>query len=128
MRVLLDTHTFLWIAQAPNNLSEKAIIAIEQAEERWLSIASIWELQIKMALGKLRMKYPLPVLIREECRLNHFQILPVVVDDIYHLNDLPQHHNDPFDRILIAQALHNHLFLVTTDPKIARYDLITTIW
>jgi PIN domain nuclease of toxin-antitoxin system len=127
MRILLDTHTFIWYTEASPKLSSAALAVIENADERYISLASVWEMQIKVALARLDLKQPLPVLISAECEQNDFHVLPITQDHIYRLADLPPLHKDPFDRMLIAQAQQENLTLVTVDEKIAKYA-VQTAW
>lgn len=127
MNVLLDTHAFIWYSISPEKLSVVALEVIENANERYLSIASIWEMQIKISLQKLDLKESLPTLIKAESEQNDFRILPITQNHIYALAGLPPHHKDPFDRMLIAQAQHEHLTLVTADENIPKYA-VQTAW
>lgn len=127
MKVLLDTHIFIWYSISPEHLSAKALSVIENADTLFISIASIWEMQIKVSLKKLDLGQPLPLIISDECRNNDFHILPITPDHIYRLADLPHHHGDPFDRILVTQAQHQCLTLVTADGNIPKYD-VETAW
>jgi PIN domain nuclease of toxin-antitoxin system len=123
MNVLLDTHIFLWLAMQPKNLSSAALTAIGNASVRYLSIASIWEMQIKSALNKLPITTPLPTLVEGMSKASHIQILPITQDHIYRLSELPHHHGDPFDRMLVVQAQHGGLSIITVDFRIKNYDV-----
>jgi PIN domain nuclease of toxin-antitoxin system len=127
MKVLLDTHIFIWYSISPEHLSAKALSVIENADTLFISVASIWEMQIKVALKKLDLGQSLPLLIGDECRKNDFRILSITQDHIYRLEHLPPLHKDPFDRMLIAQAQHEDLTLVTTDGNIPKYA-VQTAW
>jgi PIN domain nuclease of toxin-antitoxin system len=127
MKVLVDTHIFIWYSISPEHLSTKALSVIENADTLFISIASIWEMQIKVSLKKLDLGQPLPLVISDECRNNDFQILTITQDHIYRLEHLPHIHRDPFDRMLIAQAQQENLTLVTADEKIAKYA-VQTAW
>lgn len=126
MNILFDTHTFLWAAAAPDKLSVQVQKIIATASRRFLSVASIWEIQIKSALGKLMLSKPLEDLVREQEQHNSVQVLPIVPQHIYQLASLPHVHHDPFDRILIVQAQYEHLLLLTKDQKIIQYAVRTT--
>src|SRR5579883_707363 len=105
MKYLLDTHTFLWLDIQPGKLSPAAKAALSQPDaERYLSVVSVWEIVIKLAIGKLAMKNPLPVVLNEQRQKNALQILPVALEHVLAVEGLAPHHNDPFDRLLIAQA------------------------
>lgn len=105
MNVLLDTHAFLWLDSEQTKLSETAEqVCTDAANKLWLSTASVWEMEIKMALGKLRLRRPLSEIIRSQQTANGIQILPVQLAHALELENLPSHHKDPFDRMLIAQV------------------------
>lgn len=126
MRILLDTHAWLWTVSAPERLSAHARELVEGREhELYLSAASAWEMAIKYSQGKLRL--PDPPLKYVPSRLEHFGILSLPVDQAHALNAsaLPAHHRDPFDRLLIAQAQLEHLPILTSDPVFAAYDVRT---
>lgn len=127
MRVLLDTHVFLWLGLESKKISANALQAMAQAPERYLSIASVWEMQIKSALKKLPADVPIQTLVEDVCLVNDIHILPITQVHIYRLADLPKHHGDPFDRMLVVQAQHEGLTLVTADGNIPSYD-VETAW
>ncbi len=127
MKVLLDTHTFLWFLGGDSELSERARALIENPEcEKYISIASFWEVAIKNSLGKLTLDVPFARL-KTEIVKNNFQILPITFEDTLHLNTLPFHHRDPFDRIIISQAKKNGLTLVSRDSHFSLYD-VRLLW
>jgi len=122
MKYLLDTHTFLWLDIQPGKLSPAAKAALSQPDaERYLSVVSVWEIVIKLAIGKLAMKNPLPVVLNEQRQKNALQILPVALEHVLAVEGLAPHHNDPFDRLLIAQALSEGMSLVSADPALSAY-------
>ena len=128
MKLLLDTHAFLWWSDEPEKLSEKVLDACQNTDNHLiLSIASIWEMQIKIQLGKLKLRHPLRYLIENQQNVNKFQILPVSVSHIYMLENLPMHHRDPFDRVLICQAVEDELLLVSKDSVLSEYP-VTLYW
>jgi PIN domain nuclease of toxin-antitoxin system len=90
-------------------------------------MASVWEMQIKQQLGKLNLKLPLRHLIEEQRANNGLQILPIETDHIYALNELPLHHNDPFDRLILAQSKLEKLHLASADTVFSRYG-VDLIW
>lgn len=105
MKLLLDTHTFLWLDSSPEQLSPTALAACEElVNQLYLSVVSAWEIQIKHQINRLRLDVPLEVMIRGQQAINDLRILPVELHHVYALRELPLHHNDPFDRLLIAQA------------------------
>ncbi|MBC2695766.1 MAG: type II toxin-antitoxin system VapC family toxin [Desulfobacteraceae bacterium] len=122
MKLLLDTHVFIWWSGEPDKLSAKALNACENSTNRLiLSIVSIWEMQIKMQLGKLKLKRSLKDLIENQQDINNLQILPVSPNHIFMLDNLPMHHSDPFDRLLISQAIEEKLALVSKDQAFSNY-------
>lgn len=128
MKVLLDTHAFVWMHAAPERLSPGARTAIlEPANSVHLSIAAVWEMQIKSQLGKLTFRAPLAGILSEECAKNRVVIEAIEIADVVALGELPHHHRDPFDRLMVAQARRRDFHLVTHDPEIARYD-VPTLW
>jgi PIN domain nuclease of toxin-antitoxin system len=112
----------------PERLPAAARSAIQdQGNVRFLSIASPWELQIKVNLGKLALGKPVRQLVELEVNRGAIQLLPITLDHVDELSRLPAHHRDPFDRILVAQAIHDGLTMVTGDHEIARYP-VERLW
>jgi PIN domain nuclease of toxin-antitoxin system len=102
MLQLLDTHTFIWFINGDNQLSAKAIEKIESDDAiNFISIASIWEIAIKISLGKLELRKPFSE-IESQIQENGFQILPITIRDTLVVSSLPFYHRDPFDRLIIA--------------------------
>ncbi len=127
MRLLLDTHAFLWWAEQPERLSKLAFAACkDESNELFLSLASIWEIQIKVQFGKLKLDLPLADLVQEQ-QENMIRLLPITQSHIFELDALPSHHRDPFDRVLIAQSRVENLILLTTDAMIKQYP-VQTYW
>jgi len=128
MKVLIDTHTFLWWNTEDPLLSlhAKQILADGQ-NEVFLSAASVWEIFIKTAKGRLILPEPPALYISNRMNLYRFRPLAVQISHTVHVYELPPYHNDPFDRMLIAQSQLESLPLVTKDEDIQRYDL-ETIW
>ncbi len=128
MNLILDTHTFIWWADEPEKLSVSALHALENEDNRLLlSLVSLWEMQIKIQLGKMNLRLPLQDLITSQEQANGVEILPITQDHIFALDQLPFHHKDPFDRLLIAQCLIEQGCLVSADPKLAVYSA-TLLW
>ncbi len=124
MKLLLDTHIFLWIADEPEHIPKHLMPALaDESNELWLSVVSIWEMQIKRQIGKLKAQMPLADLIAQQQQSNDIRLLPVTAEHIYELDKLPFHHKDPFDRLLIAQANHEDLTLVSVDPLMTVYPV-----
>jgi PIN domain nuclease of toxin-antitoxin system len=123
MRILLDTHTFLWFFCGNTELSKQARVLIENPEnEKYISIASFWEIAIKNSLGKLTLDVPF-VELKTEAIKNSFQILPITFEDTLQLNALPFHHRDPFDQIIVSQAKENNLGLLSCDSNFSPYEV-----
>lgn len=124
MRILLDTHIFIWWNGDLALLSTKARALCENKENTLvLSLASIWEMQIKYQLGKLTFNQPLPEIIQSQQRDNGIELLSVTTEHIYALQNLPSHHRDPFDRLLIAQANVEKIPLLTADSAFHQYEV-----
>lgn len=124
MRLLLDTHAFLWMLDAPEKLSVRVIQAHDdESSTLVVSVVSLWEIQIKRALGKLDMEVPLAQIVREQIDSGAYQLLDIGVAHVLALEALPRHHNDPFDRLLIAQAQVEQLPLVSADAVFAQYPV-----
>jgi PIN domain nuclease of toxin-antitoxin system len=128
MRVLIDTHVFIWWTSDQMKLSPYiSNLLTDPNTEAILSIASIWEMQIKLSLGKLTFETALPVLVEDEVKRNQIKLLPINLTHIYALSNLPNHHRDPFDRLLIAQAMNEKLALVSIDEKFDGYE-VERLW
>ena len=128
--VLLDTHTLLWALSSPENLSANAMAALD-ADDRCVSIASLWEIAIKSSLAdpKRRLVLETSVLdISEECERQGIELLPITPEDCAKVATLPHHHVDPFDRLIVAQALTRGLAIITRDGNIGQYEGVTAIW
>jgi len=123
MKLLLDSHTFLWWNNEPDKLSPRVLEMCKDSENAlFVSVASIWELQIKFQLGKLRLYKPLAEIIRQE-QENGIEILSVEASHVFALDSLPNHHKDPFDRLLVAQALVEDAVLISADPLVKQYPV-----
>ncbi len=123
MRLLLDTHIFLWYVGGNQRLKADVRAAIENAERVYLSVVSVWEATIKYHMGKLQLpEAPHPWLSVQRER-HGIESLPVEESAVVHLSTLKAHHRDPFDRILICQAIEHRLQVVTVDPMIAKYPV-----
>lgn len=121
-RYLLDTHTFLWMAGAPERLGAEARERIEApASELWLSAASVWEMAIKKSLGKLELAGPLAAFLAEQLAATRTSLLDVRAEHALRVETLPWHHRDPFDRLLVAQADFEKLTLLSRDATFDAY-------
>lgn len=128
MKALLDTHTFLWWIANDPQLSTRARQIMEDANtELLLSAASGWEIAIKSRLGKLKLPADLQGFVAEQLGINGIQVLPIQMAHALHGLTLPDHHRDPFDRMLVAQGQLEELPILTGDPQIAQYA-VTVIW
>lgn len=123
MRVLLDTHVFLWWSDDDHRLTTRARDAISEAEQVLISVASAWEVAIKTAVGKLHVTIP----FEDAVEINRFDKLLVTFRHAAAVANLPLHHADPFDRMLIAQAQTEELTLVTHDCKFEPYQ-VPILW
>ncbi|MBW4622422.1 MAG: type II toxin-antitoxin system VapC family toxin [Cyanosarcina radialis HA8281-LM2] len=127
MNLLLDTHAFLWYFQGSDRLSPKAAEILENTSHNlYISIASLWELAIKLGLGKLSLQSSFHDLqaVLEQLLI---KILPISFADTERYLNLPLHHRDPFDRILVAQAINNSLAIVSADVAFDAYP-IQRVW
>jgi PIN domain nuclease of toxin-antitoxin system len=128
MKLLFDTHTFIWWDSEPNKLSEQVLSLCQNPEnELLLSVVSVWEMQIKHQLQKLELRLPLAELIHEQCERNSIQILSIELNHVLALDNLPAHHKDPFDRLLIAQANAEDILLISGDPVFSQYA-VNRVW
>ncbi len=126
MRILLDTHSWLWMTSAPEKLSSAARALMEKADhELYLSAASAWEIAIKSGLGRLRLPEPPERYIPSRLLLTGVHALPIDCGHAARVASLPPHHKDPFDRLLIAQAQLDNLAILTADQEFNAYDVRT---
>jgi PIN domain nuclease of toxin-antitoxin system len=126
LAVLLDTHVFLWWCADSSELSPKSRHTIA-AKDCFVSLASIWELAIKLNLGKLELPAPLERYVPEQMSLNGFDRLEIGFRAIARCATMPRHHSDPFDRLLVAQAQEAALPIVSRDSRLDAYG-IERIW
>lgn len=128
MKALLDTHALLWMSAGSDRLSPLARTTIlDDRNTLFVSVASWWEIAIKIGLGKLELQPTWAVVLKREMRHNGIEWLPVRPEHCERLPELPFHHRDPFDRLLIAQAQIESLAVVTADPQFRGYG-IEVIW
>jgi PIN domain nuclease of toxin-antitoxin system len=128
MKALLDTHVFLWYLLGDRNLAIQAKDIIDTKENLYISIVSLWEIAIKINIGKLQIHRPIEDLSKELQYIN-IQILPIIDKDIelYSALTFPSNHRDPFDRMLIVQAINHSLILISRDVKFDAYP-IQRLW
>lgn len=123
MKLLLDTHAFIWFVENDSNLPVSLRTQIEDTEnEIYISIASLWEIAIKVSLGKLEMAIDLPSLI-QKIEENGFNILPIFPEHTVYVASLPFHHRDSFDIILIAQTLTENIKILSKDRFFQDYGV-----
>ena len=128
MKYLLDTHTFLWWITDNDSLSNRAREIIRDGRnELFLSAASGWEIAIKAGIGRLDLQEEPEKLIPEQMLLNEIQGMPVQMSHALHVHALPEHYRDPFDRILVAQSQLEEIPIITSDPRVAEYE-IEVVW
>ena len=128
MKLLFDTHAFIWWDGEQSKLSAAALAACQSpANSLHLSLASVWELQIKTQLGKLALRLSLADVLRDQQQQNGLVLEQVTLEDILALSALPTLHRDPFDRLIIAQTNRGGFHLVSHDPEIARYP-VAVLW
>ena len=128
MKLLLDTHALIWFLEDDPKLSAAAREVVEDsANERWVSIASGWEMAIKSQLGKLNLPRPFEVLFPSTLEAVGFSILPIQAGHLHRYHALPLHHRDPFDRLLVSQALADGFTVVGNDAAFDAYG-VTRIW
>ena len=122
MRLLLDTHILLWLLNDPDILTEPERQAIaDPANDVFASAASLWEISIKQGLGKLKLPGPVPQWLPPLLDRSRIETLAITRDHALTAGALPAYHRDPFDRMLVAQALSEQLFVVTRDRTVRRY-------
>ena len=126
MKILIDTHVLLWALQDEAKLSSR-VRALLPAAEVWISVASIWEIIAKVQIGKLDLPRPVADYLTEKLRANGVSVLALTFDHVRRLEQIPLHHRDPFDRILVTQSLAESMPLVSADPLLKRYSL-EVIW
>lgn len=128
MRLLLDTHAFLWFCGGSPLLNRRARGAIEDSENVcWVSHATAWEVAIKASLGKLTLPASYEELFGDLAVANAWKVLTPKIDHYSEVRRLPFHHRDPFDRLIIAQARFEGLTIVSDDAQFARYD-VPVLW
>jgi PIN domain nuclease of toxin-antitoxin system len=122
MKLLLDTHIFLWMNDDPQQLTQTVKTLCSSGEhEFFLSMASPWEMQIKSQMGTLSLAMPIDELVSKNRLENNIKLLPIELSHISYLEQLPQHHKDPFDHIIIAQAIIEGMTVITVDHAFDNY-------
>ncbi|MBN3963051.1 type II toxin-antitoxin system VapC family toxin [Nostoc sp. NMS8] len=128
MRLLLDTHTFLWFIEGSFNLSETAKNLIEDQEnQRFLSIGSLWEISIKVSIDKLKLEMTFSELVKQQVYGNAIELLEIRPEHLDELAKLPFYHKDPFDRLIISQSLVESIPIITKDSVFESYP-VQILW
>ncbi|RIK43819.1 MAG: PIN domain nuclease [Chloroflexi bacterium] len=124
MRFLLDTQIFIWWDSEPERLPPRLLAYCEDPTNALvLSVASVWEMQIKSQLGKLDLDRPLAAIIEEHQQENLLELLPIELPHVLALEQLPLYHKDPFDRVIVAQAIMEQLTILSVDSLFAHYPV-----
>lgn len=128
MKLLLDTHAFIWFVNGDPQLSAQARQLIEDSQnQKWLSIASIWEMAIKINIGKLKLSHPLPEFLERYAAGNGIMLLSIRLPHVLTQETLPLHHRDPFDRLLAAQSLSESMPIVSIESLLDPYG-VQRLW
>jgi PIN domain nuclease of toxin-antitoxin system len=126
--MLLDTNVFIWLNDSPQQIPQQIITLLADPDnDLFFSLVSAWEMQIKIQLGKLNLQDSLPKILMTQQSENNLQILPIQLEHIWALEGLPNHHRDPFDRLLIAQAMATDMPIVSADSIFDQYP-IQRLW
>lgn len=128
MRCLLDTHAFLWAVNESPRLSHRAREIIEDGEnELLLSVASLWEIAIKLSTGKLKLELPFMELATRKTSAHGVVVMPITADHLDTVSRLPFHHRDPFDRLIVAQCISENISLPVRDEVLDGYG-VERLW
>ncbi|WP_013325736.1 type II toxin-antitoxin system VapC family toxin [Gloeothece verrucosa] len=128
MRLLIDTHAFLWFFSGDPKLSNTARILMEDIKcQKLISIATVWEIAIKQSKNKLTLALPIEDYIQQKVKLEDFELWPISLSHLFVISTLPFHHNDPFDRLLIAQTIVEGVSILSRDLAFDSYN-IQRIW
>lgn len=128
MKLLLDTHTLLWFITGDSKLSLAARLLIDDlANDKFVRVVSLWEIAIKFGLGRLVLSDKFEVLFPNQLNINGFERLTIENTHLYELIKLPQLHNDPFDRLIIAQAIAEKMSVISIDSTFDNYS-VTRLW
>jgi PIN domain nuclease of toxin-antitoxin system len=127
MKAILDTHAFLWALAGDARMSRHARDVFAGSTDLFLSLASVWEILIKVQSGKLNLPQPAGPYVLSRLADNRIKTLPISIDHLLAFERLPMHHRDPFDRMLIAQSMEEDWPIITADPKFKQYP-VQVIW
>lgn len=124
MELLLDTHVLIWFFAGDERLSKTAQTLIEDVSHvKYISVASVWEMAIKQSKGKLTLSFPLDDYIQQKIELEDFELLNIKLSHLKAVSQLEFYHHDPFDRLLIAQAIVEHIPLISQDSMFNSYPI-----
>src|SRR5580698_4540761 len=127
MKAILDTHAFLWALAGDERMSRLARETYAGPAGLFLSIASVWEILIKVQSGEVKLPRPAGPYVLKKLAENGIEMLPISIDHLLAIERLPMHHRDPFDRMLICQSLGENVPIITSDPMFRRYS-VEIIW
>ncbi len=128
MKLLLDTHSLIWFFSGNSKLSETARMLMEDINhQKLISLVSVWEMAIKQSKGKLSLSLPVEDYINQKAELEDYEIIPINLNHLGLVSTLPFYHNDPFDRLLIAQSVVENIPIITKDNAFSAYN-IQIIW
>ena len=128
MNYLIDTQVFIWLNADPGRLTSRFMQLSQSGENQfYLSMASVWEMQIKQQLGKLTLPTSVYELVQQNQKMNNLELMPIELTHIDRLNQLPDSHKDPFDRLIIAQALCQSMPVISADEVFQHYP-IQVVW
>ena len=127
MKALLDTHTFLWAIAQEGKLSRRAQQIYTGSNDLWVSVVSVWEILIKVQAGRLPLPEPSGPYLTKKLAKDRIEVLPITLDHVLRTESLPPHHRDPFDRLLIAQAMVESMTILTADRAFTKYD-VDILW
>ena len=126
-KILIDTHVFLWYMEGKKEISQNTISLIDKAPTAYISIISLWEIAIKQNIEKLELTFPLEEYVKQWKTMKG-RILNLKEENVFEYRKLPLHHRDPFDRMLIAQAITENIPIISADEKFDLYPEKKRIW
>ncbi len=124
---IIDTHILLWLLSDSEALSDNARNELKSGNKIFVSVVSLWEIALKKSIGKLELSYSISDIV-SKCEKYNIDILPIRPEHLDYIEKLPAIHNDPFDRLIIAQAMTERMSLITKDAVIPKYAGLVTIW
>jgi PIN domain nuclease of toxin-antitoxin system len=127
MAILLDTQVLIWLEESPSLISERLRERISNEANTFFSMSSVWEMAIKLKTGKLSIAQPLAIFVDGLRKDYSFKLLEISLDHVYHTQQLPLHHRDPFDRLLISQSIVESIPIISSDSIFDAYG-IERVW